>query len=168
MRPMWLKNTWGFMVLSIILLGFFTGSVMAFDYSIYTPSTIRTEFTRIEVEHPIQNSDGRALNIRIHPTVPFSIVAEYLNQERPLSEQNQKALTVFAKSFNKPFVLDIYKHEILVRDSDGREYWLPIQEGFREAFHQEYYQGSRLTLYLVISIIYDQKPLVLINEFWVK
>ncbi|MGE5604555.1 MAG: hypothetical protein ACM3YE_02565 [Bacteroidota bacterium] len=150
-----------------ILLFVIANPAYTIDYSIYTPSTIYLEFTRIETDHQ-PKAGQRQANILIHPIVPFSIFAEYLGQERKLSEDNQKSLAVFAKTFSKPFALDIYKYEILVRDSDNHEYWLPIQENFREAFHNEYYNGCKLTLYLLISIIYDHKPLVLINEFWVQ
>lgn len=150
-----------------ILLFVISNRAYAIDYSIYTPSTIYLEFTRIETDHQPKEGEPPA-NIQIHPLVPFSIITEYLGQERELSEDNKRSLDVFAKSFSKPFALDIYKYEILVRDSDNREYWLPIQENFREAFHKEYYKGCKLTLYVLISIIYEHKPLVLINEFWVR
>lgn len=154
-------------IIILIMLFIIANPAHAFDPSIYTPSTIHLEFTRIETDHQSEAGQG-SVNILIHPMVPFSIFAEYLGQERELSEDNRRSLIVFAKTFNKPIALDIYKYEILIRDSDNREYWLPIQENFREAFHKEYYHGCKLTLYLLISIIYDHKPLVLINEFWVQ
>ena len=134
-------------------------------------------------------------------------------------------MAVFAKTFSKPFASDIYKYEILVRDSDHRvvqkrlckplnlvkikldrrflkrlkkecqnygnslksmasfvkaltaetiqevlenELDNELGEIFRKAFHKEYYQGCKLTLFLLMSIIYNHQPLVLVNEFWVE
>lgn len=107
-------------------------------------------------------------NILVHPMVPFSITAKFMGKERPLSETNRKGVEIFSKSFGNPKVLEIYIHEILVRDSDNREYWLPIQENFLEPFHKEYHKDSKLTLYLVLAIIIEHEPIVLINEFMVE
>ncbi|MGE5604157.1 MAG: M23 family metallopeptidase [Bacteroidota bacterium] len=157
----------------IIFFVLFVGVVFAFDYSLYTPSTIDIEFNQIKADHesdtlPGINKNENSVNIIIHPKVLFSITAEYLGEEREISEANKNSLEVFGKTFGHLNIFDIFKHEILIRDSDNREYWLPIQESFIDAFHEEYFDGCQLTLYLIISIIYDQKPLVIINEFSVQ
>lgn len=155
----------------ILIIVLCSGFVLGFDYSVYTPSTIDIEFNRIKADHsslPPVNKDKNTKDIIIHPKVPFSIIAEYLGQEREISEDTKNGLEIFGSTFNHPNILDIFKHEILIRDSDSREYWLPIQESFRDAFHKEYFDGCQLTLYLIISIIYDDKPMVLINEFLVQ
>jgi len=91
-----------------------------------------------------------------------------MEKERPLTETNKKGVEYFSKAFGNPKVFEVYIHEILVRDSDNREYWLPIQENFLEPFHKEYYKDCKLTLYLVLAIIIEHEPIVLINEFMVE
>lgn len=155
-------------ILAIAAFLAFANSVPAFDYSLYKPSTIFAEFTQIETDHQDMLQGDNPVDILIHPPVPFSIIAKYLNEQREISIDNKKSLAIFAKVFDKPIALEIYKHEILILDSDNREYWLPIQEGFIEDFHKEYYKDCNLTLYLIISIIDNHRPLILINEFRVE
>ncbi len=172
------KISWfGITIFAVLLISFgFPMIAQAFDPAEYPLSTINEEYSKMEKEHgnvgknPPQATGRNNIDIVIHPQVVFSIQATYLNQERLLSEKNLKGLEVFQKTFlpDHKRIYDVYQHEIFIRDSDGREYWLPIQETFREPFRQEYYQGCDLTLYLIFSIIYDHEPFIIINEFYVK
>ena len=156
-------------IISFCLLFVFSGSVLAFDYSIYKPSTIYQEFVKMETDHrDTPNAKPGVKSILVHPKIPFSITAKFMGKERPLSEINKKGVEYFSKAFGNPKVLEIYIHEILVCDSDNREYWLPIQENFLEPLHKEYYKDCKLTLYLVLAIIIEHDPIVFINEFMVE
>lgn len=162
------KNRLGIVIGGIVASFVLTNSGLAFDYSAYKPSTISAEFNQMLTDHQEMFRGPKPVDVLIHPTVPFSIIAKYLNIEREISSDNKKSLEIFAKTFDKPFVLELFKHEILVRDVNNHEYWLPIQESLIEDFHKEYYKECKLTLYLVISIINNRKPLVFINEFRVE
>ena len=156
-------------IISFCLLFVFSGSVFAFDYSIYNPSTIYQEFVKMEADHrDTPKAKPGVKYILVHPMVSFSITAKFMEKERPLTETNKKGVEYFSKAFGNPKVFEVYIHEILVRDSDNREYWLPIQENFLEPFHKEYYKDCKLTLYLVLAIIIEHEPIVLINEFMVE
>jgi hypothetical protein len=163
-----IKNSLGIIIFEILVFFVFASSALSFDYSAYKPSTISAEFNQMLTEHQEMFRGPKPVDVLIHPTVPFSIIAKYLNEEREISNDNKKSLEIFAKAFDKPFVLELFKHEILVRDADNREYWLPIQESLTDDLHVEYYKECKLTLYLVISIINNRKPLIFINEFRVE
>jgi hypothetical protein len=152
-----------------LFLFVFSSSSFAFDPSGYKPSTIYQEFVRMEADHQeAYKKKSEAKHILVHPMVTFSITAKFTEKDRPLTETNKKGVEYFSKVFGKPKVVEIYIREILVRDSDNREYWLPIQEKFLEPLHKEYYKGCKLTLYLVLAIIIEHEPVAFINEFMVE
>jgi hypothetical protein len=156
-------------IISFYLFLVSSGSVFAIDYSLYNPSTIYQEFAKMEADHrDSYEAKPGAKGILVHPMVLFSITAKFMGEERPLTETNKKGVEFFSKAFGNPKILEIYIHEILVRDSDSRKYWLPIQENFLEPFHKEYFEDCKLTLYLVLAIIIEHEPVVLINEFMVE
>lgn len=146
----------------------FTAS--AFDYDAYPPSTIQEEFTATEARgSSIPGYYENPNQILFAPLRRFSASAAYLGQIREISEVNVRCLDIAQRTYQFQVALStLYLHELLVRDSDGREYWLPIQETHLESFREEYYEGCQLTLYLVWMLNFEHQPFVLINEFWVQ
>jgi hypothetical protein len=151
---------------------FFSGLCQAFNPSDYPLSTISTEFTKAEDMYTkgVKPVDPKAIVIAFFPRVSFAIQAEYSGQTRELSEKHRQCLEAFQKTYNldNNRLYETYQHEILFRDSDGKEYWLPIQETFRDPLRDETYTDCKLTLYLLMVLIYDHEPFLLINEFQVQ
>lgn len=159
------------LIIALLILCAFSGfPVSAFDYDAYPPSTIHEVLVATEAYG--SNIPGYFENpkqILFAPMIRFSIPATYLGQVREISEVNARCLDMAQKTYK--FKVDpsaLYLQELLVRDSDGREYWLPVQETHLECFREEYYEGCQLTLCLVWMLNFDHQPFVLINEFWVQ
>lgn len=140
----------------------------AVDFSEYQSSTIKKISTDYEQQSRAERQPGipDSLFIPMDPAgIPFAISAKYLGETRRLSEFNKTGLEMFSKARRNKTITELFKTEVLIRDKDSVEYWIPIQETHLKSFKAECKGNCNVTLYLVWILNLKQKPFVLINEF---
>lgn len=156
----------GLLIMASMFLGI---KVSAIDYNSYLPFTIQDVACIAEGYGSAEPGyKDRANSFLFAPMIPFRTEAKFLGEIRPLSPVHLFCLETLQKSRPDIPFTDLYKREIFIADSDGREYWLPIQETHLDSFQKEYQPDCRLTLYLVWVLNFDHQPFVLINEFVVS
>jgi hypothetical protein len=151
-------------VLMVLLCS--TSIVQAFEPSGYPITTIQEMFN--QAQSMAKDLHIKESDVYMSPKpIPFAVKAKFLSKERFLSEKNYQYVDYYGTA-QKVNALAEYIHEILINDSDGREYWLPIPEHLLESLRREYYSDCSLTLYLHWILKAGKDPFAIIDEFAVE
>jgi len=155
------KALW-IVLLSITVNVLLIGQVLAFIATDYPLSTMEQRYKCEDgIEHTIICNGGNYVYLE---PITFSINSKYLNQSRKISAE--KALLIELYAQNRRLSLDsIYKHEILIKDVDSNEYWIPIQETHLTSLKDEWFSGAKITLYLLMLGKIHDSCIVVTNEF---
>lgn len=89
----------------------------------------------------------------------------YTGQHRGIKASVRDLIVKWVKSLgHNPKVLDLFKHEILVRERSS-QYWLPIQEQLLPHVAQELRPGHLVDLYIMRVGSTKMEWVFIVNEF---
>lgn len=134
----------------------------AFDPAQYQLSTIDAVYRGSKaIPHSVAANYSNPIVLQVKS---FSITGKYLDSSRTVDSIGGAIISNYGSLLNIN-IGNAYQHELLFQDTDGRACWLPIQETHWDALKNEYFDGCRVTLYLILLNERKGEPFVIINEF---
>ena len=93
----------------------------------------------------------------------FYDVVKWNGKKRKIDKQN--VLWWLVINSRKDGFENYFTYEILVRDSDRKEYWIPIQDTHLVSLEKECKQCKSVKLYLLFFACTQKQSLIVVNEF---
>jgi hypothetical protein len=119
-----------------------------FPYEAF-PATTFAALVADEKSHEAELNPSPIGSNIFHPPVRARVTATYLGRQRPLSAERLKQIATFAEAYkiDDTWVAS-FKSEYLF-SSEGRDWWLPVQQPVAAFFKDQLPKGKAADLYLI-------------------